>query len=127
MELTMHGFDIYTSEVDDKGIDFVARKGASKYWDVQVKSVFKSKYIYFAKSAFDIQQANLLAAVVPFVDGHAPSIYLIRAQEWKSPNGLLVSRDFEGRGSPPEWGLQLATKNMTLLSPYAFEQVVGTL
>jgi hypothetical protein len=25
MELAIHGFDIYTSEVDDKGIDFVER------------------------------------------------------------------------------------------------------
>lgn len=84
MELTMHGLDIYTSEVDDKGIDFIARKGADKYWDVQVKSVYKSKYIFFAKNAFDIQQANLLVAVVPFVDGDAPIIYLIPAQEWKA-------------------------------------------
>jgi hypothetical protein len=30
MELTMHGLDIYSSEVDDKGIDFVARTEAGK-------------------------------------------------------------------------------------------------
>ena len=26
MEFTRHGFDVYTAEVDDKGIDFVVRK-----------------------------------------------------------------------------------------------------
>jgi hypothetical protein len=127
MELTMHGLDIYTSEVDDKGIDFVARKGANRYWDVQVKSVYKSKYIYFAKSAFDIEQPNLLVAVIPFVDGEAPIIYLIPAQSWKAPNSLLVSRDYEGKVSAPEWGLQLSRKNMVLLSPYAFELIVSAL
>ena len=123
----MHGLDIYTSEVDDKGIDFVARKGANRYWEVQVKSVYKSKYIYFVKSAFDIQQANLLVAVVPFVNGEAPTIYLIPAQAWKAPNSLLVSRDFEGKASAAEWGLQLSRKNIPLLSRYAFELVVGAL
>ena len=127
MELTMHGLDIYTSEVDDKGIDFVARKGVNKYLDVQVKSVYRSKYIYFAKSAFDIQQADLFVAVVPFSDGEAPVIYLIPALAWKTPNSLLVSRDYEGKASAPEWGLQLSKKNMPLLAPFAFELVVGTL
>jgi hypothetical protein len=127
MEFTMRGLDIYTSEVDDKGIDFVARTGADNYWDVQVKSVYKSKYIFFLKSAFDIQRANLLVAVVRFVNGEAPIIYLIPAQAWKSPNGLLVSRDYEGKLCAPEWGVQLSQKNIPLLSPYDFELVVGTL
>jgi hypothetical protein len=26
MEFTRHGFDVYTAEVDDKGIDFIVRK-----------------------------------------------------------------------------------------------------
>jgi hypothetical protein len=127
MELAMRGLDIYTSEIDDKGIDFVARKSAEKYWDVQVKSVYKSKYIFFPKSTFDFERANLLVAVVPFVDSEAPVLYLIPAQAWKAPSSLLVSRDYEGRMSAPEWGLQFSRKNMPLLSPYACELVVGTL
>lgn len=27
MEFTLYGFDVYQAEVDDKGIDFVIRKG----------------------------------------------------------------------------------------------------
>ena len=30
MEFTLHGFDVYSAEVDDKGIDFVIRKHPSK-------------------------------------------------------------------------------------------------
>jgi hypothetical protein len=129
MELTMHGLDIYTSEVDDKGIDFVARKGMNKYLDVQVKSVYKAKYIYFPKSKFEINRANLLVAVVLFVAGEVPDIYLIPAQAWKTPNSLFVSRDFSGEGkkSAPEWGIQLSKKSMPLLATYALELIVGTL
>jgi hypothetical protein len=44
MEFTLYGFDVYTAEVDDKGIDFVIRKERRRgtdiefvYYDVQVK------------------------------------------------------------------------------------------
>ena len=39
MELTMHGFQVYTSEVDDRGIDFVARHEDGPFLSVQVKSI----------------------------------------------------------------------------------------
>jgi hypothetical protein len=94
---------------------------------VQVKSAYKSKYVFFPKSRFDVERRNLLLAVIPFVDSQAPVIYLIPAQAWSAPDSLLVSRDYEGKKSAPEWGLQLSRKNLPLLSPYAFERVVGTL
>ena len=129
MELTIHGLDIYSPEVDDRGIDFIVRKSAEKYWEVQVKSVHKSKYIFFPKSKFEINRANRLVAVVLFAVGEVPSIYLIPVQVWKTPNSLFVSRDFRGQGkkSAPEWGIQLSKKNMPLLSSYAFELIVDTL
>jgi hypothetical protein len=39
MEFILYGFDVYTSEVDDRGIDFVLRKGDTRYFDMQVKSI----------------------------------------------------------------------------------------
>ena len=33
MEFTLYGFDVFTSEVDDKGIDFVAKIN-NQYFDV---------------------------------------------------------------------------------------------
>jgi len=39
MEFTLYGFDVYQAEVDDKGIDFVIRKGHERYFDIQVKSI----------------------------------------------------------------------------------------
>ena len=46
MEFTLHGFDVYTSEVDDRGIDFVIRKDRNFYYDIQVKSVRDLNYLF---------------------------------------------------------------------------------
>ena len=35
MEFTLFGFEVYTAEVDDRGVDFVIRKD-DRYYDVQV-------------------------------------------------------------------------------------------
>jgi hypothetical protein len=42
MEATRLGYDMYTAEVDDKGIDFVMRKGDAPFVEVQVKAVGSS-------------------------------------------------------------------------------------
>ncbi len=39
MELTMYGFQVYKTEVDDRGIDFVARYEQGPFLEIQVKSV----------------------------------------------------------------------------------------
>ena len=39
MEFTSLGYDVYTAEVDNKGIDFVIRTSKDNYYDVQVKAV----------------------------------------------------------------------------------------
>lgn len=39
MELTMYGFQVYTTEVDNHGIDFVARHGRGTFLEIQVKSL----------------------------------------------------------------------------------------
>jgi len=39
MECARAGLDVYSSEVDDRGIDFVIRRDVDRYYDIQVKSV----------------------------------------------------------------------------------------
>jgi len=136
MEFTMFGFDVYASEVDDKGIDFVIRKhddlhkDEAHYYDVQVKSSRKSasgfNYIFFQKEKFSLR-ANLLAAIVLFQDGQMPMLYLIPSTEWNKPNPLLRSKDYIGKKSKPEWGLNLSEKNLCLLDPFAFDKVIESL
>lgn len=124
MEFTLQGFDVYATEVDDRGIDFIIRKDADCYYDVQVKSVYNSKYIFFPKDKFTLRK-NLLAVIAMFSDGEPPQLYLTPSSLWLKPNTLFVSRDYKGKKSKPEWGLNLSKKNLTLLAQFAFNKMVS--
>ncbi len=128
----MYGFDVYGTEVDDRGIDFVIRKDIDRYYDVQVKSQRLGEgratpYIFMRKSHFDPRE-TLLLAVVLFENGKVPDLYLIPSIVWLEPNGLFVSRAYgEGRKSPPEWGMSITKRNLKSLEAYRFEVRVGQL
>jgi len=123
MEFILLGCDVFTAEVDDHGLDFVVRKDETTYYDVQVKSVNKARYIFFPKSEFSLR-ANLLAAVVLFFNREVPKLYLMPATAWLHPNALLVSHDYIGKKGPPEWGLNLSLKNLPLLAEFAFDKTI---
>src|SRR2546423_3552456 len=93
MEFTLYGFDVYQAEVDDKGIDFVIRRGHHAYYDIQVKSVRGFNYIFFRKECFELRE-NLFAAMVILHEGEPPKLFLIPSTVWQNPNALFVSRDY---------------------------------
>jgi len=130
MEFTQYGFDVYSSEVDDRGIDFVVRKeqpnNMANYFDVQVKSVRESGYIFFPKDKFNLRK-NLIAAIVVFPEGEAPKLYLIPSLAWQKPNALLVGHDYIGKKSDPEWGVNISKKNLPLLDNFAFPNIMEKL
>lgn len=123
MEFTLFGFQVYTPEVDDRGIDFVVRYEFGSFFEIQVKSSRGLNYIFFPKDKF-VLRSSLLAAVVLLVEDRPPLLFLIPSLTWEQPNLLMVSRDYEGKQSKPEWGLNLSTKNLVLLKPFAFEKIV---
>lgn len=126
MEFTLYGFEIYSAEVDDRGIDFVVRKERGPFYEVQAKSSRNLNYIFLHKDKFPLREP-LMAAVVLFSDRRAPQLYLIPSTEWARPSALLVSRDYEGKQSKPEWGINLSQKNLPLLAEFSFQSVVSRL
>ena len=118
MELTLFGFEVYTSEVDDRCVDFVARRDGGSFYEVQVKSVRGYNYVFVPTAKFPIAPHRLLATVL-FHQGRAPEFYLIPLRAWEETNALFVSRDYEGKKSEPEGGLNLSAKNAGLLEAYA--------
>ncbi len=129
LNLTLHGFDVYTTEVDDKGIDFIIRLDADNYIDIQVKTIRSlSSYVYIDKSSKSWQQPfkqNLYLALVILSNDTFSDIYLIPAIAWNNPNALFKSRDYHGsEKSKPDWGLNLSKKNMGLLSIYKFDNIL---
>ena len=54
MEFASYGYEVYTSEVDDHGVDFVVKvPGTAKFYEVQVKSVRDYGYVFIAKSKIE--------------------------------------------------------------------------
>ena len=124
MELTSYGFHIFTSEVDDHGIDFVMKNSKGQYYEVQVKAarINKSSYVFASKSKFNIDNDFLLLALILLEEGKSPSMYLIPAKEWKNENEIFKNREFEGKKSEPEWGLNISKKNIPLLEDFRIEK-----
>lgn len=131
MQFVLLGFDVYSSEVDDRGIDFVLRRHPDRYWDVQVKSIRKTGYVFFPKATPDyFIRPTLLIALALFNDGHEPDLFLIPAIRWRDPedtlNGVLVDRDYEGLRSRPEYGINLSKKGIGALDPFRFHSTLET-
>ncbi len=128
MEFTRAGFDVYASEVDEKGTDILVRKGLSRFYDVQVKSARRASgaYVFMEKQIFSARP-NLFAAVVLLHPADEPEIFLVPSQTWLRPKPPYVSRDYEGKKSKPEYGVNIATKHLDVLRGFALPAVAKTL
>ncbi|MFZ2975670.1 MAG: DUF4365 domain-containing protein [Candidatus Moraniibacteriota bacterium] len=111
MEFTKAGFDVYTAEVDDKGIDFIIRKNESEHYDIQVKSIRNYNYVFMRKEVFKLRR-NLILALVLFEENNVPTLCLVPSLEWKNIKQKFFSEnDYENKKSKPEWGLKITKNN----------------
>ena len=127
MEFTKAGFDVYTAEVDDKGIDFVVRKNESEYLDIQVKSVRNNNYVFMRKEVFRPRK-NLFLALILFEDNKEPTLLLIPSLDWQNKtHSFLVERNYEGKKSKPEWGISITKSNVEeVKSLYSFDKQISS-
>ncbi|MBU1680127.1 MAG: DUF4365 domain-containing protein [Bacteroidetes bacterium] len=126
MELTMYGFQVYETEVDDRGIDFVTRFKQCPFIEVQVKSLRSLGYVFMQKTKFQLHEHMYLALGL-LMEGQAPKLFFVPSIVWRSPNDVFVERNYEGLKSKPEWGLNISKKNMPTLEKYAFETTLDRL
>ena len=125
--LTLLGLDVYTTEVDDRGIDFVIRIDSTKYVDIQVKTIReRTVYVYVnkdTKSWTEPFRENLYLALVILKNNSSPKLFIIPATEWNNPNELLKNNNYQGSiKSKPEWGINISKKNMEKLEKYNLER-----
>jgi hypothetical protein len=132
MELTMFGFEVYSSEVDERGVDFIARRGDDPFIEIQVKSLrVKSlrepNYVFMHKTKFALGPNRFLALVL-LKDGEPPEFFLIPSLAWQEGGRTFVSRDYDGLKSRPEWGLRVSQKSKLVLDKsYRFESTLAHL
>ncbi|MEW5927136.1 MAG: DUF4365 domain-containing protein [Gemmatimonadota bacterium] len=112
--------------MDDRGIDFVVRNSTGQFYEVQAKSIRGCNYVFVPEAKTAILPNRLVAVVVLHQD-REPELHLVRMTAWVTPNALLVNRDYRGKQSEPEWGINVSRKNQSLLNQYRFETMVASL
>lgn len=129
MELTSYGCDVYTSEVDDHGIDFVMKSKYGVFYEVQVKAIRydRSNYIFAQKEKFDVDNDNLLMALVIFHNDTYPEVYLLPTSCWRNESPLFKGKDYIGLKSKPEWGINISKKNYDELRQYELVKMIQEL
>lgn len=125
MEFASYGFDVYTSEVDDHGIDFIAKTKSGRFLEIQVKAARQNNYVFMQKEKWDIQNPDYYLTLLLFEDNELPEVYLIPATAWKTPDELLCDKDYDGLKSNPEYGLNLSQKNRSILGKFKIKEILN--
>lgn len=126
MEFASYGCKVFTSEVDDHGVDFIVKGKNNLFYEIQVKSVRKTDYVFVKKTKFDFKNKSLYLALLLFKEDNLPDVYLIPSEAWKDPNQMFVDRPYNktGQTSQPEWGINLSKKNHPILEIFKLEEII---
>lgn len=123
MEFTSYGFEVFTSEVDDRGIDFIVKDRTGQFCEIQVKALRGYGYVFAQKSQFNINNDNLYMTLLVFREGQMPDLFLIPSNVWRLPNNVFVDRNYDKPDlkSNPEYGINISKKNYDFLYQYEFK------
>jgi hypothetical protein len=125
MEFASYGLDVYTSEVDDHGVDFIVKDKNGIFNEIQVKSLRNKGYTFMQQKKFNLDNKELYLVLMIFEEDMLPSIYLISTNAWNSKNNMFIIRDFDrGQKSKPEYGVNVTNSNEQMLDKYKFENVI---
>jgi len=125
MEFASYGFEVYTTEVDDHGVDFVAKKTDGVFREIQVKSRQEGKpHVIIDKSKMDAEDRNRFVCVLIFREDNLPDVYLIPSTVWLEPNDAFSDYDYEDKSV---WRLALTKKSQAILDGYRIEKYIDRL
>ena len=122
------GLEVYTTEVDDRGIDQLIRYAPGKCLEIQVKAVRDRNFTYVQKKHLggddnQVQQrlrSGYCMAFFLFEDGSDPDFFLIPGYAWLEPNNLVKDNTVGDKSVGPNFELNPVKKNQSLLDQYRF-------
>lgn len=123
MEFTMYGLSVFSAEVDDRGIDFVIRNDAGKHFDIQVKTITGTNYTYISESKF---YSNLIVCLVILKEHSEPSMFLLRASDWRDDESGLLNHKHFPNSKEPEYGINVTKNRLNHLQKYKFATVINS-
>lgn len=124
MALLSYGVRIYTPEIDDHGIDFVA-EGRNGFLKFQVKGVRGLSQVFMEKEKFDVEDDAMFLILILLVDGEEPDMYVIPASAWRRESTVFVSHDYPGKKSRPDHTVNVSKKNLPELEQYRLENMLS--
>lgn len=131
MEFASYGFDVYTCEVDDHGVDFIAKSPNGTFYEVQAKSTRPTTdYVFVKKSKAGNLSDTQLLCYLRFAEGSLPDVYVIPFSVWKNPKSaenpdcMFVDR---ASYDTPEFGMNCSNRNMPQLAEYRSEEYLPKL
>lgn len=119
------GFQVYTSEVDDRGIDHLVRYAPGRCLEIQVKAVRNRNLTFFEKKHLGKSQEEIelrlksgyCVAFLLFEEGVEPDLYLIPGYDFLNPNDLL--REYPADKSVgPNFAISPTKKAQPILDRY---------
>lgn len=128
-EFIKNGFDVFSTEVDDKGVDLVLKNKNGEYFDIQVKAT-NGNYVFMRKEVFSPQSKNLYLALLIFESNSNPIFILIPSTEWanKARPDFLTDKDYVGKKSKPEFGINISARSIIeMQSKYSFSKTISRL
>lgn len=128
MEFASYGLDVYASEVDDHGVDFIVKDKKKVFNEIQVKSLRDKGYTFMQQEKFDLSSKNLYLVLLIFEEDKLPNIYLVPTSAWNNQNNMFVIRNYDqGQKSKPEYGVNITNSNKQILENYRFDIMVKEL
>ncbi len=67
-------------------------------------------------------RSDRFAAVVLLGDDPEPALYLVPSTDWLDPSPPLTDRDYEGKASDPEFGIELSQSSLDSLRRYIWTE-----
>lgn len=125
MVFLSYGWYVYTPEVDDHGVDFIAENpDREKIFRVQVKSVSKDT-LNIQKNKIVIND-NWLLCYLRFKDGELPDVYLWKTSEWNNEKNkeILGENNYEHADSEPEWNVKYSKTNAQKFDKFRIEDSI---
>lgn len=123
-----YGFDVYSSEVDNKGIDFVVFNKNREYFEIQVKTTSKN-WVFMKENTFNPKNKNLYLLLV-IKDDEFYHFNLIPSSDWikEEKSNFLQYKKYENKKSKPEYGIPVNNKHIKqIIEKYSFEKMIGKL
>ena len=122
------GLEVYSTEVDDRGIDQLVRYAPGRCLEIQVKAVRNRNLTYFLKSHLGSTPEAIIKRLVNgyctaffmFEDGTEPELFLIPGYAWLTPNDLLKDNPVGDKSIGPNFELNPTQKAQPILDNYRF-------